>query len=155
MIVAQLSPITYLAQAPRTPNFSFHPLSAALSSLTLVPSRSCGLLHSLFAAPPFVFNALQPLFPKHPGGCTVDPSLRYLCALCAYLPRAVKRALAFACRFATPFFSEPYELLFLQLFSFHNHPRCPGVWRLCSRFPFWLACIQSSRRPKMTAYETP
>ena len=139
MIVPQLSPTTYLAQAPRTPNFSFHPFSAALSSLTLLPSRSCGLLHSLFAAPPFVFNALLPLFPKHPGGgCSVDPSPRYLRSLRPFAENREGR-LAFACRFATPFFSEPYELLFPQPFSFHNHPHCPGVWRLPLYFPFWLS----------------
>jgi hypothetical protein len=136
MIVARLSPITYLARAPRTPNFSFHPFSAALSSLTLLPSRSCGLLHSLFAAPPFVFNALQPLFPKHPGGgCSVDPSLHYLCALLRLFTRSREGSVSLRCRFATPFFSEPYELLFPQPFSFHNHPHCLGVRRLPSLFP--------------------
>jgi hypothetical protein len=30
--------------------------------------------------------------------------------------------------FCRPLFSQPYELLFPQLPSFHNHPHCAGVW---------------------------
>ena len=46
-------------------------------ALTLALSICCGLLVLCRRGPPFVFNSLQPLFPKHPG-VGVPYTSRYL-----------------------------------------------------------------------------
>ena len=50
----------YLEQTALTP--------PAAPALTLVLSIAWSLFTFFFRLPPFVFNSLQPLFPKHPGG---------------------------------------------------------------------------------------
>jgi hypothetical protein len=128
-------------------------------------------LFALFSAlPSFVFNRLQPLFPKHPGGgiptlplrASRPRHMRHAAPLSpaspdyGYVPSSrgcTPYALLCLCgkpNLARPLFSYSYELLLPQPLSFHIDLRCPGGDPL--RPP--AACAQAAPRPRMTAYES-
>jgi hypothetical protein len=107
--------------APRSP-----------TKLTPFLRYSYSLLPLFLRVPPFVFNSLQPLFPKT-GGWGIPRA--------AHLRHCTRPLSIF-----TPLFSWCYELLFPQPLSFHKHLRCPMLFPFVQQNRVSHSQIRNSRR---------
>ena len=110
---------------PRVPR-TLSPLSTAFT-----PNRSLTPLSTAFTQTPRGVRVLCPSSPL----------------LATRLPRSSRGHSPLA-TFIRPLFSQRYELLFPQLFCFHNHLRCPLVFSSRCIFP----CFTHKTRPRLTTF---
>jgi hypothetical protein len=104
--------------------------------------------YAQFPAKPFIYRIYA--FAPGVGGRTSISCIQLLRLFTQNLEGCVPFAFDFLLPcfqgFTNPFFSKPFIFTSMQIPGGVPTDRHP--------FPFWLACIQSSRRPRMAAYET-